>query len=251
MVMTSDEKVTGIVIRYADYKDYHRMLTIFTPKYGMISALSPGSKRPKSALRAGSEMFVFGEFTINVKGERKTLSEVDIIDSFYDLRMDIEALSCAYYMRDFCEYASKAGEDNPEMFTLLIRCITFMCHNKMDVYLVRYAFEVKAMDILGLSVVLDRCIECGKDAEKTHFNIEEGGVICDNCINTHFSTIKVSPQAVNTLKLISELPFDKLSVIKLNDRVKADLDVFWSKYLRWHLDKKFKSADFMDRSKNF
>ena len=46
-------------------------------------------------LRAGSETFVFGNFNIKSKGEYKTLTEVEIIDSFYDLRLDIEALSCA------------------------------------------------------------------------------------------------------------------------------------------------------------
>ena len=196
-------------------------------------------------------MFVFGNFTIKVKGERKTLSEVEIVDAFYDLRMDIEALSCAYYMRDFIEYASHADQDNPEIFSLFIRCLTFMCHSKMNVRLVRYAFEAKIMEILGLTVVLDRCIECTKEAGKIYFNIEEGGVVCEECKSKHFSTIKVDPQAINTLKLISELPLDKLSVIKISDSIKEEMDNFWSKYLRWHLDKNFKSADFMDKSRDF
>lgn len=251
MVMTSDEKISGIVSRFADYKDYHKMLTIFTPKYGMVSVLSPGSKRPKSALRAGSEMFVFGNFTIKVKGQRKTLSEVEIIDSFYDLRTDIEALSCGYYMRDFCEYVSHAGQDNPEMFSLFARCLSLLSHDKMDAKLVRYAFEIKTMEILGLTVVLDRCIECGKDPKMGLFNIEEGGAVCEDCRHKHFSTIEVSKRAINTLKLISELPLDKLSVIKLGDNVKDEIDGFWSKYIRWHLDKNFRSAAFMDKSRDF
>ena len=251
MDMTNDEKVYGIVIRFAHYKDYHKMLTIFTPKYGMVSMLSPGSKRPKSPLRAGSELFVFGNFTIKVKGERKTLSEVEIVDPFYDLRLDIEALACACYLRDFCEFASQTKEDNAEIFSLFIRCITFMCHNKMNVRLVRYVFEVKIMDILGLNVVLDKCIECTGEVTKGLFNIQEGGVVCDNCKDKHFSTVKVSPQAINTLKLIGELPMDKLSVIKLNDKIEEEIDSFWSKYLRWHLDKKFRAADFMDKTRDF
>lgn len=249
--MTNDEKVYGIVIRFADYKEYHKMLTIFTPKYGMVSALSPASKRPKSALRAGSEMFVFGNFSFKVKAQRATLSEVEIIDSFYDLRTNIEALSLAYYMRDFCEYASQAEQDMPEIFSLLIKCLTMVCHSKMDARLVRYAFELKMMEILGLNVILDRCIECSKDNAKSLFNIQEGGVVCEGCKSKHFSTIEVSPQAINVLKLISELPIEKLSVIKLNEKTKQEIDSFWSQYLKWHLDKNFKSADFMEKSRDF
>lgn len=251
MVMTNDEQVSGVVVRFADYKDYHRMLTLFTPKYGMISVLSPGSKRPKSPLRAGSEMFVFGNFTIKAKGERKTLSEVEIVDSFYDLRMDIEALACCYYMRDFCEYASKTEQDNPEMFTLFVRCLSLLSNDKTDTNLVRYAFEVNALKILGLNVILDKCIECGKEANKGFFNIEEGGVVCENCRNKHFSTVEVSKRAVNTLKLVSELSLDKLAVIKINEDLKKEMDDFWTDYIRWHLDKNFRSADFMDKSRDF
>ncbi|MBN2878035.1 MAG: DNA repair protein RecO [Clostridia bacterium] len=251
MGMMSDEKVSGIVVRFADYKDYHKMLTIFTPKYGMLSVLSPASKRPKSPLRAGSETFVFGNFIIKSKGEYKTLTEVEIIDSFYDLRMDIEALSCAYYMRDFCEFASQEDQDSPEIFSLFIRCLTILCHNGVDPIVVRYAFEIKMMGVLGLAAALNKCIECGKDSEKTHFNIEEGGAVCQSCSHNKAATIKVSPQAVNTLKIISELPLDKLGVVKLKANIKTEIDDFWSKYLRWHLDKNFRTADFMDRSKSF
>ena len=249
--MTNDEKVYGIVVRVADYKDYHKMLTLFTPKYGMVSVLSPASKRPKSQLRAGSEMFVFGNYSVTAKGDKKTLSDVEIIDSFYDLRMDIEALSCAYYMRDFCEYVSQAQQDTPEIFSLFIRCLTLMCHQKADARLARYAFEVKAMQILGLNVVLDKCIACGKDSEKMYFNIEEGGVVCQSCSQKHFTTIKVSPRAVNILKQISELPIEKISVIRIAENVKEEMDSFWNSYLKWHLDKNFRSADFMDKSRDF
>ena len=251
MVMTNDEKVYGIVVRQADYKEYHKMLTIFTPRYGMVSVLSPASKRPKSPLRAGSELFVFGNFSVKVKGGKSTLEDVEIVDSFYELRMDIEGLSCAYYLRDFCEYVSQDDQATPEIFSLFIRCLTLICHNKIDSRLVRYAFEVKIMQILGLNVVLDKCIECGKDTEKHFFNIEEGGVVCDQCGTKNFTTLEVSPQAVNILKLISELPLDKLSVIKMTDSVQNEMNSFWTEYLKWHLDKNFRSSDFMDRSRNF
>ena len=43
-------KVTGIVMRYANYKDYDRMLTVFTLQNGKISALARGARRPKKCI---------------------------------------------------------------------------------------------------------------------------------------------------------------------------------------------------------
>ena len=38
----------GIVLRYANYREHDRMLTILSPDYGRIDALSRGCRRPKS-----------------------------------------------------------------------------------------------------------------------------------------------------------------------------------------------------------
>lgn len=38
-------KTEGIVLRYADYKDADRMLTLLTPDYGLISVSARGVRR--------------------------------------------------------------------------------------------------------------------------------------------------------------------------------------------------------------
>ena len=40
----------GIVLRYANYREHDRMLTILSPDYGRIDALSRGCRRPNCLL---------------------------------------------------------------------------------------------------------------------------------------------------------------------------------------------------------
>ena len=68
--MINEEKISAIVMRYANYKDDHRMLSLYCAKYGIVSVSSPACRRMKSPLRAASEMFVFGEFHIKAKNDR-------------------------------------------------------------------------------------------------------------------------------------------------------------------------------------
>ncbi|MBQ7887076.1 MAG: DNA repair protein RecO, partial [Clostridia bacterium] len=58
----------ALVIRRADYSEYDRMVTLFTPDYGRIDAVARGCKRPKSPLLNASEPFTSGEFQLYQKG---------------------------------------------------------------------------------------------------------------------------------------------------------------------------------------
>lgn len=247
--MMNEEKISAIVMRYANYKDYHRMLNLFSAKHGIISVLSPACRRIKSPLRAASEMFIFGDFAIKTRNGRQTLVSADIIDSFYDIRLDLGALSCSVYMRDFCEAVLIAGDADIEVFSLLIRCLTSLCHDKIDPQLIRYAFEINMMEHLGLAISLERCIKCDGGLNKEiYIDIENGGALCSKCIEgVNENQIKTKAGAVNTLKQIKDMPFEKLFVIKLTKDMIDSIEVFWSKYISWHLERRFKSGEFLKK----
>ena len=50
----------GIVLRFANYRDHDRMLTLLSPRLGRVDLLSRGCRRPKSPLMPASEWFVSG-----------------------------------------------------------------------------------------------------------------------------------------------------------------------------------------------
>ena len=47
----------GLVLRRADYSDYDRMVTIFSPEMGRLDAIARGCRRPKSPLVNAVETF--------------------------------------------------------------------------------------------------------------------------------------------------------------------------------------------------
>ena len=78
MLYTTD----AIVLRRADYRDYDRMVTLFSPEHGRIDAIARGCRRPKSALVNAAEVFCEGQFTINITGERHSIVQCDLKDSY-------------------------------------------------------------------------------------------------------------------------------------------------------------------------
>lgn len=246
-----DIKTHAVVLRYANYKEYHRMLTLYSPTMGKLSASAPASRRVKSPLRAASELFTFGEFVLSKKGNTLRVKSASIVDSFYDIRLDIEALSCATYLRDFCE--AVIGEDEPQgnLFMHFVRALSLLGHDKINPRLVRCAFEVKAMEELGFRPEFTHCARCMKESRGKGFMPAIGGLICEACAEELNISPPKHPQAVTTLKQMQAMPLERLSVIKASDKALDAIDEIWPSYVRYHLDRRFKSSGFMDRSRDF
>lgn len=54
---------TAIVLRYANYRDNDRMLTLFSPTKGRIEALARGCRKPRSPILNASELFALGDLS--------------------------------------------------------------------------------------------------------------------------------------------------------------------------------------------
>ena len=59
---------TAIVLRYANYRDNDRMLTLFSPTKGRIEALARGCRKPRSPILNASELFALGDFELYERG---------------------------------------------------------------------------------------------------------------------------------------------------------------------------------------
>ena len=65
--------IPGLVLRRADYSDYDRMVTLFSPEMGRVDAIARGCRRPKSPLVNAVEPFTSGEFQLYQHRERFSL----------------------------------------------------------------------------------------------------------------------------------------------------------------------------------
>jgi DNA repair protein RecO (recombination protein O) len=175
-------KARGVVLRYANYREADRILTLFTAEQGKISAVARGCRKPSGRLRAACDYFVFGEWMLRPAGNGLGVTSCAVLDSFYDLRTDYDALCCAFYMRDLCDAVTGDGQPNLSLFTLFVRCLGALCHQKANAAAVRTAFEIRTMDLLGLGPSLDRCAVCGGEAIRPEaFSVPGGGALCGEC----------------------------------------------------------------------
>ena len=193
----------GIVLRYANYRDHDRMLTILSPHYGRLDVLSRGCRRPKSALMPASELFVHGEFVCYQQNDRATLSSCQITDTFYPLRLDPYRLTCASYMSALCAAAVQPGEESAALYALLLKGLYYLSYEtEADPLETTTAFLLLFADVIGYRPRLSRCAHCRTPLDLTNgapFDVAAGGLCCPNCASR--STFRM---AVDDIRWMSE-----------------------------------------------
>ena len=83
-------KVKAIVLKAIDYKEKDKLLTLFTLEQGKLICSMRGVKAPNAKLKFAKETFCFGEFIIeNTKGNN-IVTQVEIIDNFFEITQNID-----------------------------------------------------------------------------------------------------------------------------------------------------------------
>ena len=57
--------VEGIVLHSNDYKDYDKIITIFTKDFGKMQFLAKGVRKINSKNRSSIDIFTYGEYLLN------------------------------------------------------------------------------------------------------------------------------------------------------------------------------------------
>ena len=204
----------GLVLRRADYSDYDRMVTIFSPEMGRLDAIARGCRRPKSPLVNAVEPFTSGEFQLYQHKERFSLEQCQISDSYFELRGDYDRLRHGVYWLRLLDTAILPDTPAPELFITTLRALAHLNYGELPPELVTFAFEAHFMRLMGLSPRMDVCMLCGRPVDgDARFDPELGGAVCLNCRS---SAPKVSNGARRMLMKLPRTRFDQFQL--LNDR---------------------------------
>ena len=173
---------SALVIRRSDYSEYDRMVTLFSPEHGRIDAIARGCRRPKSPLMNACEPFVSGEFQLFQKGERFSIEQCHIQESFFELRTDYDRLCHGIYWLKLLDSCTMPDVPMPDLFLITLRALAHLNYSDIQPELLTMAFEMHLMAQLGYAPRMDTCQKCGRAIDSdARFDLERGGCVCLNC----------------------------------------------------------------------
>ncbi|MBE6655403.1 MAG: DNA repair protein RecO [Ruminococcaceae bacterium] len=251
--------VSGLVVRTTDYGERDRILSLYTHELGLITVMANGSRSLKSRSLVATELFCYSRFALTKRGDRYTVKEVELIESFFDLRSDVAKIALAGYA---CEVISHVGTENlpdPDLLRLCLNTLYAIAKEKAPGAQIKGAFEMRAAAILGFMPELAVCADCGEEGEDVVLDVMNGAVRCGDCRreaeenpippdgeDAHATVLcLLTASARAALFYVLCCPLEKILSFRLESE--ADMESFAhaaETYLLHHLERSFKNLEF-------
>lgn len=175
---------TAIVLRFVNYKENDRMLTLFSPTQGRIDALARGCRRTKSPILCASDLFCLADFEMYHKAGRNTIINASLTESFFQLRQDFDRLTVGTYLLNAVESIIQPGVPDQELFMLLLHTLARLTYYDQPWQPLLAGFLLHLSACEGFMPRLDSCVHCDKplaEGENIWFDPVGGGVVCKAC----------------------------------------------------------------------
>ncbi|MBE7078817.1 MAG: DNA repair protein RecO [Clostridiales bacterium] len=168
-------KTDAIVLQTLDYKDNDKLLTLFSPALGKITAGIRGVKKPKAKLAFSAQPFCFAEYILAEKGGRYTVTGAYQHESFYALRGDIVRFYAACAMAEVCLTVLMENEVYDGLFVGLIEGLKALSLGEEDVAESLISFLLIALRESGYPIELSFLEECdGEIGDRLYFDFSDG-----------------------------------------------------------------------------
>jgi DNA repair protein RecO (recombination protein O) len=249
-------KTEGIVLKYTNLGEADKILTILTRNNGKIKAIAKGCRKPKSSLLSSSEIFVFSEFVLYKGTNFYHISQAVTRETFYNIRKDLLKLSYATYFAELAEAVSEEELPSERLFLLLAKALYYLSTGEIPMGLIHLGYQLKLMDISGYRPNLTRCVHCrNAENEYVRFSVALGGVVCRSCSMDKNAKIegdvfKISQGTIEAFKFLLNTEISRLNTKKIDNTIFNEIDKITRSFILRHLDKRFKSLEFLDDIKD-
>jgi DNA repair protein RecO (recombination protein O) len=176
-------RTEAIVLRSIRYGEADRILHLYTPHHGRLSAIAKGARRARSRFGARLEPFFHVRAVLHEgRSELLTVTGVDTIASNGGLREHAATLDAAARACDAVTRLFETTEPHPEVFQLLANELRLLGSDATQARPGNgLAFRLKLLLAAGIVPQLAACTVCGETEHLSGFSGAAGGVVCNAC----------------------------------------------------------------------
>lgn len=237
--------VKGIVLRSVDTKESDKILTVLTDA-GKIPVTAKGARGRKSRVTACTQLLAYSELTLNESCGWQYLGEGATIELFDGVRRDIELLSLASYFAELTEAVVMEEGEYGGILSLLLNALYALGQLEKPPALVKAAFELKLMSLIGFEPLADACAFCGApEPEGAVLDVREGVICCARCGRGERGlALPLSPGALAALRRVLYGEAKRLYSFSLSEPELKQLGDAAEAYVHAMLERGFKTLDF-------
>ena len=241
-------KTDGIILNEIRYKETSKILNVYTKNHGRISIMAQGAYRPKSSLIASSQTFSLSEFNLQRNGEFYYINGVDLLDSHYGIRENMNRMFYGYFLLELINLSTPVGEKNEKLFLLLKKGLEILSNLDADYLKFIVSYELKFISFLGYRPNMSSCTICNNNKNyNIRFSFVEGGIICNDCFHVDRRSVYIDKDMYQSLNSLLLIPFDQLNEINVSLDILKSLHKMIVDYILYNIERnEFKSLDLLD-----
>lgn len=258
-----DIEVDGLVLREVKTGEADKILTVLTGKYGKITINAKGAVSMRSKYASSTQIFTYSTFQLRKRGNYYYIREAYYLESFENIRYDLEKLSLANYICDVANDLSHEGLEDEEFLSLVLNTLYALANRNLPIELIKGAFEFRAAVQAGFMPDLSGCGHCGCElTEECTIDVMNGRLLCKKCRTlvendpAYFLDgalakimIRVSLPVLAALRYIETSAPKRFMAFALDEQELALFVVVCERYLLNHLEHGFASLEYYKKIK--
>lgn len=223
------------------------MLTVLTDELGKISVSARGATRLKSRVAAACQPMAFSEMTLSESKERFYLKEASTLELFLGLTADLKNYALGCYFLELLDASCPETVEEPEALALGLNALWLLSEGKKDSGIVKSAFELRLMTLLGYQPEVEQCAACGKDEPVTPtLDLRGGALYCRDCALKSLAERPMTLDAPSLLAIrhIVSAPRKSVFSFRISDSGLRRLTDAAESYVKEQLERSFRTLDY-------
>jgi DNA repair protein RecO (recombination protein O) len=176
-------KTQALVLRSLRYGEADRILHVYTPDHGRVSAIAKGVRRTRTRFGGRLEPFFHLRLLLHEgRSDLRTVTGAETVQAHGRLREDGAALDVSARACDAVGRLFETDEAHPAVFHLLANLLGALDADPARATAgTALAFRLKLLVAAGLAPQLSACAACGEQEHLRGFSGAAGGVVCGAC----------------------------------------------------------------------
>ncbi len=241
------QTVTGVILRERQMGESDRIITVLTREIGLIEVTAKGSMKITSKTASSVQLFMYSKLCVNPSRNRYYLNSAEPINTFYNVRLDVEKYTLACYFSELIQFSILPGQPCDIITRLLLNTLYFLDNGRVEHRMLKPIFELRFLCEIGHLPALLGCNVCNiYEADPMYFNLYDGKLTCGDCskVGEITNIIRLSPKILDAIRYISLIDYKDLYKIKLSVPDRQELSQITEDYVRAQLGKSFKTLEF-------